>query len=119
MEFVMVACFAFNAVCNPFVLAIVKLPSVMVACLVKIFAVFKSISSCKFVNEDWRFKILEILKLPSVMVACFAFNAVCNPFVLLIVKLPSVMVACLVEIFAAFKYILSCKFVNEDWNLKF
>ena len=43
VEFVMVACFAFNAVCNPFVLAIVKLPSVMVACLVKIFAVFVAI----------------------------------------------------------------------------
>ena len=40
---VIVACFVFNAVCNPFVLAIVKLPSVIVACLVKIFAVLVAI----------------------------------------------------------------------------
>ena len=44
VEVVMVACFAFNAVCNPFVLAIVKLPSVIVFCLVKIFAVLEAIS---------------------------------------------------------------------------
>ena len=40
VEVVMVACFAFNAVSNPFVLAIVKLQSVIVFCLVKMFAVF-------------------------------------------------------------------------------
>ena len=34
----------FKASCNPFVLAIVKLPSVMVACLVKISAVLEAIS---------------------------------------------------------------------------
>ena len=44
VEVVMVACFAFNAVCNPFVLLIVKLPSVIVFCLVKMFAVLVAIS---------------------------------------------------------------------------
>jgi hypothetical protein len=34
VEVVIVACFPFNAVCNPSVLAIVELPSVMVACFV-------------------------------------------------------------------------------------
>jgi hypothetical protein len=52
VDFVIVACFAFYAVCNPIVLLIGKLPSVIVFCLVKIFVVFKSILSCKFVNED-------------------------------------------------------------------
>ena len=66
----MVACFAFNAVCNPFVLLIVKLPSVMVACLVEIFAVFKSILSCKFVDEDCKFKILGIVKSLSFIISC-------------------------------------------------
>ena len=45
VEVVIVACFAFNAVCNPLVLLIVKLPSVMVSCLVIIFAVFVATSS--------------------------------------------------------------------------
>ena len=55
VELVLVACFTFNAVCNPLLLSILKLPSLMVACLVKIFAVFKSILVCKFVNEDCLF----------------------------------------------------------------
>jgi hypothetical protein len=71
VEVVIVACFACNAVCNPFVLLIVKLPSVMVACLVEIFAVFKSLLSCKFVNEDCKFKILEIVKSLSFIIFCF------------------------------------------------
>jgi len=52
VDVVIVACFAFNAVCNPLVLLIVKLPSEIVFCLVKIFVVFKSILSFKFINED-------------------------------------------------------------------
>jgi len=61
VDVVIVACFAFNAVCNPLVLLIVKLSSVIVICLVKIFAVFKSLLSCKFVDEDCKFKILGIV----------------------------------------------------------
>jgi hypothetical protein len=61
VKLVIFACFTFNAVCNSLVLSILKLPSVMVACLVKIFAVFKSILVCKFVNEDCKFKIWESL----------------------------------------------------------
>ena len=38
VEVVIFACFKFNAVCNPFVLLIVKLPSLIISCLVKILA---------------------------------------------------------------------------------
>ena len=75
-----VACFASNAACNPEVLAIVKLASVIVAC-------FASNAACNPL-------VFAIVKLPSVIVACFASNAPCNPLVLAIVKLPSVIVAC-------------------------
>ena len=54
VDVVIVACFSFNAVSNPFVRAMVKLPSVIVFC-------FKFILSCKFVNEDCKFKILGIV----------------------------------------------------------
>jgi hypothetical protein len=52
----------------------------MVACLVKIFVVFKSILSCNVFNEDWRFKVLEILKLPSVIIFCFKSILSCKFF---------------------------------------
>ena len=44
VDVVIVACFAFNAVSNPLVRAMVKLSSVIVFCLVKIFAVLVAIS---------------------------------------------------------------------------
>jgi hypothetical protein len=58
----MVACFPSKAVCNPLVLAIVKLPSVMVGC-------FPSNAVCNPL-------VLAIVKLPSVMVGCFPSYAV-------------------------------------------
>ena len=39
VDVVIVACFAFNAVCNPFVLSILKLPSVIIFCLFDMFCV--------------------------------------------------------------------------------
>ena len=76
VEVVIVACFPFNVICNPFVLSILKLPSVIVFCLVKIFVVFKSILSCNVFNEDSKFKVLEIVKLPSVIIFCL-FDMFC------------------------------------------
>jgi len=43
VEVVIFACLVFNAVCNPFVLLIVKLPSLIISCLVKIFVVLEAI----------------------------------------------------------------------------
>ena len=65
-----VACFPSNAVCNPLVLAIVKLPSVMVGC-------FPSNAVCNPL-------VLAIVKLPSVMVGCFPSNAVSISVILLL-----------------------------------
>jgi hypothetical protein len=45
VDVVIVVCFAFNAFCNPLVRTMVKLPSVIVFCLVKMFAVLEAISS--------------------------------------------------------------------------
>ena len=58
-----IGAFKSNAVCNPFVLAIVKSPSVMVAC-------FESKAVCNPV-------VLAIVKSPSVMVACLLSICVC------------------------------------------
>ena len=74
------------------------------------------------VFSDFKFLAVSISNdklVEVVIVACFAFNAVCNPFVLAIVKLPSVMVACLVKIFVVFKSILFCNVLMKILNLKY
>ena len=43
----------------------------IVDCLVKIFAVFKSILSCNVFNEDCKFNILGIVKSLSFIIFCF------------------------------------------------
>ena len=63
VEVVIVACFACNAVCNPFVLAIVKLPSVLVFCLVKIFAVLVAISVVWFAVSSSILIMLFVIRL--------------------------------------------------------
>ena len=96
------ACLASKAACKPSVLAIVKSPSVIVACLLFICVCIALVTPFKYPNSVLSTLPscikLEFNRADVVIDACFESNAACNPFVLAIVKSPSVIVACLLSI---------------------
>ena len=77
----MVACFESNAVCNPFVLAIVKLASVIVACLLSICVCIALVTPSKYPYSVLLIFPLSPIKFASnradvVIDGCFPDNAV-------------------------------------------